>query len=1270
MVRIRGNGRLENTLFLDKMMRKLSISMGKESEVLQAAQEGNLSKLESLFTQKRFGGLLKGPNINGRDSSGCTALHLAALYGNSDACVFLLHNDASANVPDNAGSFPLHLAAFNGHYEIAQTLISRGPSRAQVNEANMAGDTALHVASQYGHEKVVKVLLGNYADASFRNSKDESPLDLAAQYGRLLTVELFLNYDRTLCYKSPVHRHSPLHLAARNGHADVVRALLNYGMPVNATCDMGTALHCAATYGKTAVAKLLIERGIDIEIEDDNGQKVLDILVKNPSQTSQEITGLIYAKPASSSDAELSRSPATSYSGQQFEIVEHPKRKDMDNQEIISQPSGYDVVPPPRPKPGKPKNDDNRPYSLIAATSLDNASDDENNLTRVQSTPIELSSKMKKDMFFSKYDGDDKKKSGPYCLVGEDVPNLKTKKSVKQKRTSASVSRMTSLQPQEEEVGATYSEIPEPGKRDSYYTQMNSADNVYQVPPNADFHHNQSPGNDDLYQVPPNRNDDLYQVPPTTNFPKRGTHLSDIPQPSTITPQDQMNIQEDYYGVPSSLRKVDSKAINVPKPKQRSQTMPSEITSSPMENYDNVNLQHRPMSSSTECYDNVQITNSPMSGGENYDNVNIKNKENVQSDSYYQRPPTGSFNSAGSTEGLFYQGSPNSPQSYYQRPPSLSSTPGDDQYYQAPPSNFKPKPLGGIKQSPSQPQQYTSVKTKSMKQKRTATIVKRDIDLSDSPPEQKEILSDSPVPKLEESKQLTKEEIEAIERERKIQEAKENLLAQANIDEPEGSPKPVPKPRMKQSRTSERRVESGYRMSETAAKQPLDETYEWSKIDAFLSNLEEYAGDAKDLEAKPMSTKSVPEWLDSIGMAIYEPMFLANGYDEIEFINGCLDDQDLIELGILDSGHRKKIMDSTAQLPQVKVIGENDNPIPDKIDSWLDSLKLNGYNNRFVINGYGSMDRVRVIWELELVTVLDISAIGHRKRMLNSLGRRPPQIKAPVSWVKRFADADAGRVKKNVPDDSMDVAKELMNTAKDLTISRDPKKSTSSDTTQENTPNSPTKSVTSTPSETTADSTDGSRTTTYDDRKHKKDGWLHTPDVLMYESVAYSAQYLGSHPVQKVKGVESTLDACSRMKVLSQNVHKMPSIVLSISIRGIDYIDSNSKMIINQYSINNISFIAQDPDDLNVFAYITRDEMTRKNYCHVFKAKSTRQADEIVLTLGQCFEVAYEQHMALMEIKKSQQNATTPLSSQSSSREPPPVPKPYAERNSNKENMI
>lgn len=57
------------------------------------------------------------------------------------------------------------------------------------------------------------------------------------------------------------------------------------------------------------------------------------------------------------------------------------------------------------------------------------------------------------------------------------------------------------------------------------------------------------------------------------------------------------------------------------------------------------------------------------------------------------------------------------------------------------------------------------------------------------------------------------------------------------------------------------------------------------------------------------------------------------------------------------------------------VIGEDGIPIPSTLSQWLNLIKLEGYQNRFNINGYGNMDRVRVIWELELVTVSSLLMI-------------------------------------------------------------------------------------------------------------------------------------------------------------------------------------------------------------------------------------------------------------------------------------------------------
>ena len=47
-------------------------------------------------------------------------------------------------------------------------------------------ETALHSASQFGHLDTVRLLLEHLADPNIKNSKDETPLDLAALYGRFV----------------------------------------------------------------------------------------------------------------------------------------------------------------------------------------------------------------------------------------------------------------------------------------------------------------------------------------------------------------------------------------------------------------------------------------------------------------------------------------------------------------------------------------------------------------------------------------------------------------------------------------------------------------------------------------------------------------------------------------------------------------------------------------------------------------------------------------------------------------------------------------------------------------------------------------------------------------------------------------------------------------------------------------------------------------------------------------------------------------------------
>lgn len=70
-------------------------------------------------------------------------------------------------------------------------------------------------------------------------------------------------------------------------------------------------------------------------------------------------------------------------------------------------------------------------------------------------------------------------------------------------------------------------------------------------------------------------------------------------------------------------------------------------------------------------------------------------------------------------------------------------------------------------------------------------------------------------------------------------------------------------------------------------------------------------------------------------------------------------------------------------------------------------------------------------------------------------------------------------------------------------------------------------------------------------------------------------------------------------------IAKIPTILLSISYKGVKFIDAKTKKVICDHEIGNIFCACQDAQSMNFFAYITRDNQTAKHYCHVFNCRTS-----------------------------------------------------------------
>ncbi|XP_054210823.1 ankyrin repeat and SAM domain-containing protein 1A isoform X3 [Homo sapiens] len=428
---------------------------------------------------------------------------------------------------------------------------------------------------------------------------------------------------------------------------------------------------------------------------------------------------------------------------------------------------------------------------------------------------------------------------------------------------------------------------------------------------------------------------------------------------------------------------------------------------------------------------------------------------------------------------------------------------------------------------------------------------------------------------------------------------------------------------------------------------------EWDEIEKIMSSIGEgidFSQERQKISGSRTLEQSVGEWLESIGLQQYESKLLLNGFDDVHFLgSNVMEEQDLRDIGISDPQHRRKLLQAARSLPKVKALGYDGNS-PPSVPSWLDSLGLQDYVHSFLSSGYSSIDTVKNLWELELVNVLKVQLLGHRKRIIASLADRP--YEEPPQKPPRFSQL---RCQDLLSQTSSPLSQNDSCTGRSADLLLPPGDTGRRRHDSLHDPAAPSRAERFRIQEEHREAKLTLRPPSLAAPYAPVQSWQHQPEKLIFESCGYEANYLGSMLIKDLRGTESTQDACAKMRKSTEHMKKIPTIILSITYKGVKFIDaSNKQNVIAEHEIRNISCAAQDPEDLCTFAYITKDLQTSHHYCHVFSTVDVNLTYEIILTLGQAFEVAYQLALQAQKSRATGASAAEMIETKSSK----PVPKP------------
>lgn len=202
-----------------------ALSNHKNTRLLEAAEQGNLSQVQSLLDQ--------GANILHTGQDGHNVLHKAVISENVDIIHILLRNPATRktllNRPDARFlDTPLHRAASGGNAEVVKALLQYDP---RLEARQIHACTPLLLTAVFGHAQSASLLIEKGADKFARNMDGSTSFHLAARNRHIEVFKTLVEASETsnwLELRNNFHD-TPMFIATAFGNEECARIIWRLG---------------------------------------------------------------------------------------------------------------------------------------------------------------------------------------------------------------------------------------------------------------------------------------------------------------------------------------------------------------------------------------------------------------------------------------------------------------------------------------------------------------------------------------------------------------------------------------------------------------------------------------------------------------------------------------------------------------------------------------------------------------------------------------------------------------------------------------------------------------------------------------------------------------------------------------------------------------------------------------------------------------------------------------------------------------------------------